>query len=132
MQGVCQNGDCLNTLGSFKCSCKAGFVLDRNRCVGEFYVFFTRHHMFAEYHHIYSPEVKSRKSSLNSLVLLSETPAEQAKCFLMASEVRGCEHPLLAHLTQEMCCCTVGKAWGHDCERCPQVGTGEWTERRQT
>ena len=35
MQGVCQNGDCLNTLGSFKCSCKAGFVLDRNRCVGE-------------------------------------------------------------------------------------------------
>lgn len=34
MQGVCQNGDCLNTLGSFKCSCKAGLVLDRNRCVG--------------------------------------------------------------------------------------------------
>lgn len=35
MQGVCQNGDCLNTLGSFKCSCKAGMVLERNRCVGE-------------------------------------------------------------------------------------------------
>lgn len=35
MQGVCHNGDCLNTLGSFKCSCKAGFVLERNRCVGE-------------------------------------------------------------------------------------------------
>lgn len=38
MQGVCQNGDCLNTLGSFKCSCKAGLVLDRNRCVGEWEV----------------------------------------------------------------------------------------------
>lgn len=36
MQGVCQNGDCLNTLGSFKCSCKSGFVLERNRCVGEY------------------------------------------------------------------------------------------------
>lgn len=35
MQGVCQNGDCLNTLGSFKCSCKAGWVLERNGCVGE-------------------------------------------------------------------------------------------------
>uniref|UniRef100_A0A672Z7X3 Latent transforming growth factor beta binding protein 3 n=1 Tax=Sphaeramia orbicularis TaxID=375764 RepID=A0A672Z7X3_9TELE len=82
MQGVCQNGDCLNTLGSFKCSCKAGYVLERNRCV-----------------------------------------AEQAQCFLMASETRGCEHALPTHLTQEMCCCTVGKAWGRNCERCPQVGT---------
>nr|XP_019941030.1 PREDICTED: latent-transforming growth factor beta-binding protein 3 [Paralichthys olivaceus] len=85
MQGVCQNGDCLNTLGSFKCSCKAGLVLDRHRCV--------------------------------------ESPAEQAQCFLMASEARGCEHAVTTHLTQEMCCCTVGKAWGRNCERCPQVGT---------
>uniref|UniRef100_A0A8C4DE92 Latent transforming growth factor beta binding protein 3 n=1 Tax=Dicentrarchus labrax TaxID=13489 RepID=A0A8C4DE92_DICLA len=82
IQGVCQNGDCLNTLGSFKCSCKAGLVLDRNRCV-----------------------------------------AEQAQCFLIASEARGCEYPLPTHHTQEVCCCTVGKAWGRNCERCPQVGT---------
>ncbi|XP_029135602.1 latent-transforming growth factor beta-binding protein 3 isoform X5 [Labrus bergylta] len=92
MQGVCQNGDCLNTLGSFKCSCKAGFVMDRNRCVA-------------------------------SLTPLSESPAEQAQCFLMASDTRGCEHPLPTYVTQEMCCCTVGKAWGRNCERCPQVGT---------
>uniref|UniRef100_A0A7N8XQY2 Latent transforming growth factor beta binding protein 3 n=1 Tax=Mastacembelus armatus TaxID=205130 RepID=A0A7N8XQY2_9TELE len=82
MQGVCQNGDCLNTLGSFKCSCKAGLVLERNRCI-----------------------------------------AEQAQCFLIAPEGRNCEHALTTHLTQEMCCCTVGKAWGRNCERCPQVGT---------
>ncbi|KAF6728849.1 Latent-transforming growth factor beta-binding protein 3 [Oryzias melastigma] len=85
MQGVCQNGDCLNTLGSFKCSCKSGLVLERNRCV--------------------------------------DSPAEQAQCFLMASESKGCEHPLPTQITQEMCCCTVGKAWGRNCERCPQVGT---------
>ncbi|KAM4620829.1 latent-transforming growth factor beta-binding protein 3 isoform 2-T3 [Polymixia lowei] len=85
MQGVCQNGDCLNTLGSFKCSCKAGLVLDRNRCV--------------------------------------ESPAEQAQCFRMVSDVGRCEHALPTQLTQEMCCCTVGKAWGSNCERCPQVGT---------
>ncbi|XP_071396377.1 latent-transforming growth factor beta-binding protein 3 [Centroberyx affinis] len=85
MQGVCQNGDCLNTLGSFMCSCKAGLVLDRNRCV--------------------------------------ESPAEQAQCFLMVSEVGRCEHALPTPLTQEMCCCTVGSAWGSSCERCPQVGT---------
>ncbi|XP_043997065.1 latent-transforming growth factor beta-binding protein 3 isoform X1 [Gambusia affinis] len=85
LQGVCQNGDCLNMLGSFKCSCKSGFVLERNRCV--------------------------------------ESPPEQAQCFLLASDARGCEHPLVNQITQEMCCCTVGKAWGRKCERCPQVGT---------
>ncbi|XP_061595317.1 latent-transforming growth factor beta-binding protein 3-like isoform X2 [Cololabis saira] len=83
MQGVCQNGDCLNTLGSFKCSCKSGFVLERNRCV----------------------------------------ESEQAQCFLIASESRGCEYPLPTQITREMCCCTVGKAWGHGCGKCPQVGT---------
>lgn len=41
LQGVCQNGDCLNTLGSFKCSCKAGSVLVRNRCVGTYVGFLT-------------------------------------------------------------------------------------------
>uniref|UniRef100_A0A3P9K6R8 Latent transforming growth factor beta binding protein 3 n=1 Tax=Oryzias latipes TaxID=8090 RepID=A0A3P9K6R8_ORYLA len=82
MQGVCQNGDCLNTLGSFKCSCNSGFILERNRCV-----------------------------------------AEQAQCFLLASESKGCEHPLSTQITQEMCCCTVGKAWGRNCEKCPHVGT---------
>ncbi|XP_028322648.1 latent-transforming growth factor beta-binding protein 3 isoform X2 [Gouania willdenowi] len=85
LQGVCQNGDCLNTLGGFNCSCKSGFVLERNRCV--------------------------------------ESAAESAQCFRIVSESRGCEHPLPTHLTQEVCCCTVGKAWGHHCERCPQVGT---------
>ncbi|XP_030294160.1 latent-transforming growth factor beta-binding protein 3 isoform X1 [Sparus aurata] len=88
MQGVCQNGDCLNTLGSFKCSCKAGLVLERNRCVIE-----------------------------------TESPNDLAQCFRLASESRGCEHPLPTPLTQEVCCCTVGKAWGRNCERCPQVGT---------
>lgn len=87
MQGVCQNGDCLNTLGSFKCSCKAGWVLERNGCVD------------------------------------SEAPAEQGQCFRIASESRGCELALPKVLTQEMCCCTVGKAWGPRCEPCPHMGT---------
>uniref|UniRef100_A0A8C9VZP0 Latent transforming growth factor beta binding protein 3 n=1 Tax=Scleropages formosus TaxID=113540 RepID=A0A8C9VZP0_SCLFO len=36
MQGVCQNGECLNTQGSFLCACKPGYVLDRTRCVASF------------------------------------------------------------------------------------------------
>ncbi|KAM9332077.1 latent-transforming growth factor beta-binding protein 3 isoform 2-T2 [Pholidichthys leucotaenia] len=86
LQGVCQNGNCLNTLGSFKCSCKSGFILEMNQCVAK------------------------------------------AQCFRMASESRGCEHPLQTPHTQKMCCCTVGKAWGSNCERCPQVGTAAFNK----
>lgn len=84
MQGVCQNGDCLNTLGSFKCSCKSGFVLERNRCVE------------------YPP---------------------LGQCFRIASNDRSCNYPLPTPHTQVVCCCTVGKAWGRNCERCPEEGT---------
>uniref|UniRef100_A0A669DV60 Latent transforming growth factor beta binding protein 3 n=1 Tax=Oreochromis niloticus TaxID=8128 RepID=A0A669DV60_ORENI len=84
MQGVCQNGDCLNTLGSFKCSCKSGFVLERNRCVE------------------YPP---------------------LGQCFRIASNDRSCNYPLPTPHTQAVCCCTVGKAWGRNCERCPEEGT---------
>ena len=62
----------------------------------------------------------------------TESPNDLAQCFRLASESRGCEHPLPTPLTQEVCCCTVGKAWGRNCERCPQVGTGEWTETKRS
>lgn len=39
MQGICEKGVCLNTLGSFKCSCGPGLVLDRHRCIGEYQIF---------------------------------------------------------------------------------------------
>uniref|UniRef100_A0A8C5CZ95 Latent transforming growth factor beta binding protein 3 n=1 Tax=Gadus morhua TaxID=8049 RepID=A0A8C5CZ95_GADMO len=86
MQGVCQNGQCMNTLGSFRCSCKHGLVLDRNRCVGE-------------------------------------QPAEYAQCYSIAPLDGRCGGRVLGYLTQELCCCTVGKAWGKNCERCPAEDT---------
>uniref|UniRef100_A0A674B5G2 Latent transforming growth factor beta binding protein 3 n=1 Tax=Salmo trutta TaxID=8032 RepID=A0A674B5G2_SALTR len=90
MHGVCQNGECLNTQGSFLCACKPGFTLDRTRC--------------------------------------SPSPVEQGQCFLIATEAGRCEHALPTSLSQEMCCCTVGKAWGSNCERCPQDGTASFSK----
>lgn len=36
MPDVCENGDCINTDGSFRCECQPGFVLDSTgkRCIG--------------------------------------------------------------------------------------------------
>nr|XP_023659356.1 latent-transforming growth factor beta-binding protein 3-like isoform X1 [Paramormyrops kingsleyae] len=90
MPGVCQDGECLNTQGSFLCACKPGYILDRTRCV--------------------------------------EPPVEQGQCFLMVTEAGQCKHALPTPLSQEMCCCTVGKAWGSKCERCPQDGTASFSK----
>ncbi|KAL0994072.1 hypothetical protein UPYG_G00117430 [Umbra pygmaea] len=90
MQGVCQNGECLNTQGSFLCACKPGFTLDRTRCVESPY------------------------------------PVDQGQCFLTVTEAGLCDNALGTRLSQELCCCTVGKAWGSKCERCPRDGTASF------
>lgn len=89
MLGVCQFGECLNTQGSFRCTCKPGYVLtERTRCVA--------------------------------------SPVEQGFCYRAIAETGNCQHPLPTRLSQEICCCTVGKAWGSNCERCPQDGTASF------
>uniref|UniRef100_A0A452GLK2 Latent transforming growth factor beta binding protein 3 n=1 Tax=Gopherus agassizii TaxID=38772 RepID=A0A452GLK2_9SAUR len=93
MQGVCQNGECLNTQGSFRCACKPGHMLgpSRSQCVPE----------------------KSGEKSL---------------CFRLVSSELQCQHPLPTKLTRQMCCCSVGKAWGSRCERCPADGAAAFKE----
>ncbi|TSP36062.1 Latent-transforming growth factor beta-binding protein 3 [Bagarius yarrelli] len=56
------------------------------------------------------------------------TPKQAGPCFLMMTETGRCEHALSTNLSQELCCCTVGKAWGSNCERCPQDGTASFSK----
>ncbi|MGH0160718.1 UNVERIFIED_CONTAM: hypothetical protein FKN15_039516 [Acipenser sinensis] len=91
MQGVCQDGECLNTQGSFRCACKPGFVLERTRCVG------------------------------------TEQLEEKGPCYRTVQSDQ-CDHPLSGHLNKQLCCCSVGAAWGKDCERCPKDGTDAFKE----
>lgn len=41
--GICSNGQCINTDGSFRCECPMGYNLDYTgvRCVGECYLYIT-------------------------------------------------------------------------------------------
>ncbi|XP_027281869.1 latent-transforming growth factor beta-binding protein 1 isoform X6 [Cricetulus griseus] len=96
LQGVCPNGECLNTMGSYRCSCKMGFGPDPtfSSCVPD-------------------PPVVSE---------------EKGPCYRLVSPGRHCMHPLSVHLTKQICCCSVGKAWGPHCEKCPLPGTAAFKE----
>ncbi|KAM9301474.1 latent-transforming growth factor beta-binding protein 3 [Gastrophryne carolinensis] len=93
MQGVCQNGECLNTQGSFRCACKYGyiFISSQMRCIQE-------------------------KSEVKSL------------CYRLVGSEGQCQHPISIRMTQQLCCCSVGKAWGPHCEACPAEGTVSFAE----
>nr|XP_046257483.1 latent-transforming growth factor beta-binding protein 1 isoform X2 [Scatophagus argus] len=96
LHGMCLNGNCMNTIGSYRCMCKPGYVPDST---------FT--------------------------TCISNTPAIQEKkgaCFRLVSSERQCLHPLSTQLSKQLCCCSVGKAWGPRCDKCPLLGTAEFKE----
>uniref|UniRef100_A0A096MBB1 Latent-transforming growth factor beta-binding protein 4 n=1 Tax=Poecilia formosa TaxID=48698 RepID=A0A096MBB1_POEFO len=91
LQNVCPNGDCLNTVGSYMCTCKPGYAPD---------------------------------ASLTGCI--PNTPAvqeEKGACFRYVNSARQCLHPVSAQLSKQLCCCSVGKAWGPRCDKCPPPGT---------
>uniref|UniRef100_A0A8C5LFR7 Latent-transforming growth factor beta-binding protein 1 n=1 Tax=Jaculus jaculus TaxID=51337 RepID=A0A8C5LFR7_JACJA len=96
LQGVCPNGECLNTMGSFRCTCKMGFGPD-----------------------------PTFSSCIPDPPVISE---EKGPCYRLVSSGRQCIHPLSVHLTKQLCCCSVGKAWGPHCEKCPLPGTAAFKE----
>uniref|UniRef100_A0A3P9IX91 Latent-transforming growth factor beta-binding protein 1 n=1 Tax=Oryzias latipes TaxID=8090 RepID=A0A3P9IX91_ORYLA len=95
LPGICKNADCVNTKGSYRCTCKPGYMLDaaRSHCVSD-----------------------------------KAVSEERASCYRSVSS-GFCSLPLANHLTKQICCCSrVGKAWGHDCDRCPLPGSDHFKE----
>ncbi|KAG7462558.1 hypothetical protein MATL_G00186090 [Megalops atlanticus] len=96
IQGVCPNGDCLNTMGSYRCMCKPGFIPN--------------------------PTLTA---------CMPDTPAvreEKGACFRYVSSGKQCLHPVSVQLSKQLCCCSVGKAWGPHCDKCPNPGTAAFKE----
>ncbi|XP_056393271.1 fibrillin-2 [Hyla sarda] len=85
--GVCPNGICVNSMGSFSCKCHDGLTLDGTGRI--------------------------------CLDLRME------QCFLKWDEDE-CVQQVPGRFRLDACCCTVGQAWGTECEECPKPGTAEY------
>ncbi|KAJ6664700.1 hypothetical protein lerEdw1_006273 [Lerista edwardsae] len=53
---------------------------------------------------------------------------EKGPCYRFVSAGKQCMHPLSVQLSKQLCCCSVGKAWGPHCEKCPLPGTAAFKE----
>ncbi|KAK2843882.1 hypothetical protein Q7C36_012097 [Tachysurus vachellii] len=98
LPGVCPNGNCINTPGSYRCLCQPGFIPD------------------------------STLTSCHSEALPPVREEERGACFRVFGGGRQCLHPVSTELSKQLCCCSVGKAWGGKCERCPLPGTAAFKE----
>uniref|UniRef100_A0A8C7FG56 Latent transforming growth factor beta binding protein 4 n=1 Tax=Oncorhynchus kisutch TaxID=8019 RepID=A0A8C7FG56_ONCKI len=97
--GFCENGNCVNTRGSYSCVCRQGYILDAS-------------HGICISHRVISEDKGQCYRILNS-----------------GSGRGSCSVPILRNITKQICCCSrVGKAWGENCERCPYFGSVAFKE----
>ncbi|KAG8001253.1 Fibrillin-1 [Nibea albiflora] len=87
--GVCVNGKCINTPGSFFCQCPPGMTVD--------------------------------VSGRTCIDLRTE------QCYLTHEDER-CGAPISGKHRVDACCCSVGVAWGPECDECPEKGSPEYTQ----
>ncbi|KPP77168.1 latent-transforming growth factor beta-binding protein 4-like [Scleropages formosus] len=98
--GFCENGNCVNTRGSYTCVCNQGYLLDASHgiCICK--------------------QAAPEK-------VISE---DKGQCYRLLTSGM-CSLPILRNITKQICCCSrVGKAWGKNCEKCPFFGSAAFKE----
>lgn len=120
LPGICKNAECLNTRGSYRCTCKLGYMLDaaRSHCVCKCALFLCKFPFHVLHWLLIFIDVMTTFSADKAV------SDQRALCY-RSLPAGACSLPLPQHITKQICCCSrVGKAWGAGCERCPLPGSG--------
>nr|XP_009669183.1 PREDICTED: latent-transforming growth factor beta-binding protein 2 isoform X1 [Struthio camelus australis] len=110
MVAVCGTALCENVEGSFLCLCPSDHE-EYNTEAGE-------------------PQPRAAMEGPERRTARLPGSVERKQCYYHISDVSLCDSVLAKNITKEECCCTVGAAWGDNCETypCPILGTVEYEE----
>ena len=119
--GICANGRCENTEGSFRCICQAGYTLNQAKsfCISKF-----------------SKKCGTYAGHYLSLIVILPLLQCLDICYFLGAVQGFCYQRVVnnycvdqspTNTTKFDCCCSEKKpaGWGPLCERCPVQGTRE-------
>uniref|UniRef100_A0A8C0ZCH5 Fibrillin 1 n=1 Tax=Cyanistes caeruleus TaxID=156563 RepID=A0A8C0ZCH5_CYACU len=127
--GICSNGHCINTDGSFRCECPMGYNLDFTgvHCIGV-----SLHSAFIS---LYENECRSKPGVCENGRCVNVVGSYRCECnegFLSSpSGIECLVLQTMCHMasssqnlvTRSECCCDGGRGWGNQCRLCPLPGT---------
>ena len=93
------NSECVNTLGSFRCQCRAGFAENNGSCLGK----------------CTSPEL-SHKSSVDSVLHVLDSDMNECE-----DSNNGCDGQCINTEGSYDCLCTNGRVWSADNRSCEGI-----------
>ena len=119
--GICANGRCENTEGSFRCICQAGYTLNQGKsfCISKF-----------------SKKCGTCVGRYLSIIVILPSLQCLDICYILGAVQGFCYQRVVnnycvdqspTNTTKFDCCCSEKKpaGWGPLCERCPVQGTRE-------
>lgn len=129
---LCVFGRCENIFGMFRCECNDGYQLDNSggNCT--------------DINECDSPQACLYGTCINTQgKFICQCPPNytlvpagnacvdkrESRCYLNVETIGGqnrCSQEMGSPVTKSTCCCSVGRAWGPRCERCPATDTEEY------
>ncbi|XP_074058709.1 fibrillin-2-like isoform X3 [Macrotis lagotis] len=118
LPGLCQNGNCISSFGSFQCVCPHGYYLSEETQICEdFDECFTHSGVCGPGNDTYSCHAEYMQ------IHGGHNCMDMRKNFCNQSKTT-CENELPFNVTKRICCCSYnfGKAWNKSCELCATSG----------
>lgn len=129
MDGLCTNGRCSNTFGSFMCICNDGYKIDEtnavcvdlNECEEEPDICGVGKCINTEgSFECICPEGYMLMPNGRECIDMRKEP-----CY-MSYINNTCINAMSQSQTKMLCCCSMGAAWGINCEACPTLGSRDY------